>query len=155
MEQQEAAPHPTGQDDNDAAHPHHLRVTIVTGDRVVYDGLADRVIAPAINGQISVLPRHAPLLATLEPGEMVVRLGDYIEAMAVGGGFIEVLDDQVTVLADTAERAEEIDTARAEAARQRARALMRMYRDRPEYAAAYQAMRRSRARLKVASRMVK
>ncbi len=138
-----------------APKPTHLGVTIVTGDRVVYDGLADRVVAPAISGQISILLRHAPLLATLEPGELMVRLDDHTESMAVGGGFIEVLDDQVTVLADTVERAEEIDVARAEAARQRAKALMRMYRNRPEYAAAYQAMRRSRARLKVASRMVK
>jgi hypothetical protein len=73
-----------------APKPTHLGVTIVTGDRVVYDGLADRVVAPAVSGQISILLRHAPLLATLEPGELMVRLDDHTESMAVGGGFIEV-----------------------------------------------------------------
>jgi len=128
----------------------YLHVVIATGDRLVYDGDAECVIAPAFNGQISVLVHHAPLLAVLEPGELVVRLADQAQSFAVGGGFIEVRDNQVIILADTAERAEEIDVARAEAARLRASALMKQYRGRPEYAAALQALRRSRARLKVA-----
>lgn len=127
-----------------------LHVVIVTGDKAVYDGMADRVIAPASKGQISVLCHHAPLLAALEPGELIVRLGENEEDFAIGGGFIEVRDDQVIVLADTVERAEEIDVARAEAARRRAQRLIRMYRDRPESVTAAQALRRSRARLQVA-----
>lgn len=127
-----------------------LHVVVATGERVVYDGDAERVIAPASNGQISILAHHAPLLALLEPGELVVRLADQAQSFAVGGGFIEVRDNQVIVLADTAERAEEIDIARAEAARLRASALMKQYRGRPEYVVALQALHRSRARLKVA-----
>lgn len=129
-----------------------LRVVIVTGDHAVYDGVADRVIAPCVTGQIGILAHHAPLLASLEPGELVVGTGQQEERYAVGGGFVEVRDDQVIVLADTAEAAEEIDVARAEAARRRARALVRTQRGRPESVAARQALRRSRARLKVARR---
>jgi len=81
-----------------------------------------------------------------------VRRDNMEESLAIGGGLIEVLDNEVIVLADTAERAEEIDVARAESARLRAKALMKAYRDRPEYATAYQALRRSRARLRVAQR---
>jgi len=128
-----------------------LHVVIVTGDRAVYDGMAERVIAQAIGGQVSILPNHAPMLALLEPGELIVR-NDVESNFAIGGGLIEILDNEVIVLADTAERADEIDVARAEAARRRARMLMKTYRGRPEYASAYQALRRSRARLRVAQR---
>ncbi len=92
--------------------PSRLHVVIVTGDKAVYDGIADRIIAPALSGQITVLCHHAPLLAALEPGELIVRVGDSEEDFAIGGGFIEVRDNQVIVLADTIERAKEIDVAR-------------------------------------------
>ncbi|MBC7235937.1 MAG: ATP synthase F1 subunit epsilon [Chloroflexi bacterium] len=132
-----------------------LQVTIVTGDRLVYAGEAVRLVAPSAYGQITILPGHVALLAALEPGEMIVRRGEEQPDvdLAVGGGFIEVRDDQVIVLADTAERAEEIDVARAEAARRRAQLVMRQYRGTPEYTAAVRALRRSRARLKVAGRL--
>ena len=70
---------------------------------------------------LGILPRHAPLLTTLQPGEIRVKKGATEEAMAVGGGFLQVARDQVLILADTAERADEIDEARAEEARRRAR----------------------------------
>ena len=130
-----------------------VHVSIVTGDRLVYDGPADRVIVPSIEGQIAILPYHAPLLAAIEPGELRLVRGEREESFSVGGGFVEVLDNDVTVLADSAERPEEIDVARAEAARRRARILVRRYRGRPASAAAVQALRRSRARLKVARRL--
>jgi F-type H+-transporting ATPase subunit epsilon len=128
-----------------------LHVTIVTGERIVYDGGADALTAPALWGAITILPDHAPLLAILEPGELDIRLGRQEENLAVGGGFCEVLDNEVIVLADTAERATEIDAERAEAARARAQMLARRYRDRPEIAAGHrQALLRNRARLRVA-----
>jgi F-type H+-transporting ATPase subunit epsilon len=99
---------------------------------------------------VTVLPRHAAMLVMLDPGELIVRSGEDEEDYAVGGGFMEVADDQVTILGDTVERADEIDVLRAEAARQRARALVARYQDRPEHAAGMQALRRSRARLNVA-----
>jgi len=129
-----------------------LHVVIAAGDHAVYDGRADRVTAPAIRGQISILLHHAPLLAALEPGELIVRSENQMHSFAIGGGVVNVQDNQVIVLADTAERADEIDIARAEAARLRASELIRQYRGRPEFAAALQALRRSRARLKVARR---
>jgi len=134
------------------SRPARLHLVIVTGDRALYDDVADRVILPGADGQLTILAHHAALLTAIEPGELVVRAGQSEERFAVGGGFVEVRDDQVIVLADTAERAEEIDVARAEAARQRASLMMRKYRARPEYDTAWQALRRSRARLKVARR---
>ena len=130
-----------------------LHVVVVTGDHAVFDGPARSISLPAVAGQITVLAHHAPLLAMLDPGEVIIRADQGEEILAIGGGFVEVRDDEVIVLADTAERAEEIDIARAEAARRRAQMLMRMYRGSPEYAAAYQALRRSRARLKVATKL--
>lgn len=130
-----------------------LSVVVVTGDHPVYEGEADRVVAPALYGQVSILPHHAAYLAALEPGELIVRDGDHEEPIAIGGGFIEVRDDTVIVLADSAERAREIDVQRAREARRRAEALVRRYRNQPESQAAVQALRRSRARIKVAQRL--
>ncbi len=132
-------------------HKPSLHVTIVTGERIVYDGVADGLTAPSLWGSITILPDHAPLLAILEPGELDIRLGNQEESLAVGGGFCEVLDNEVIVLADTAERAAEIDAERAEAAQMRAQMLAARYRDRPEIAAGHrQALLRNRARLRVA-----
>ena len=99
-----------------------LRVQIVTAEREVYtEDAADMVVAPGAEGVVGILPRHAPLLTTLVPGVIRVKKAGAEEAMAVGGGFLQVARDQVLVLADTAERADEVDEARAEQARQRAR----------------------------------
>lgn len=130
-----------------------LHVSIVTDDRVVYDGYADRVSAPATLGMVTILPRHVCYITTLEPGELTVKWQGEAKYYAISGGFLEVRDDQVTILGDTVERAEEIDVARAEAARQRAEALVHTARGRPEYLAGLQALRRSRVRLKVAQRV--
>jgi len=134
---------------NDEAATSLLHVVIVTADHAIFDGMADKVIAPSVNGQITILPHHIALLARLDPGQMVIGKQDETQDYAIGGGFLEVRDNQITILADTAERGEEIDIARAEAARQRASLLVKRYRGRPEYAAVYQALRRSRARIKV------
>ena len=97
-----------------------LRLDIVTAERVVYSEDVDVVIAPGIEGQLGILPYHAPLMTTLQAGELVVRRGGGEDSLAISGGFLEVRPDRVIVLADSAERAEEIDLARAEAAKQRA-----------------------------------
>jgi len=98
-----------------------IRLDIVTAEREVYAGDVDVVIAPGVEGQLGILPHHAPLMTTLQAGELRVRKGGEEVSMAISGGFIEVRPDKVVVLADTAERAEEIDVARAEEAKQRAR----------------------------------
>ena len=99
-----------------------LRVQIVTAEREVFaDDAVDMVVAPGSEGFVGILPKHAPLLTTLNPGMVRIKKGGSEEAMAVGGGFLQVARDQVLILADSAERADEIDEARAEEARRRAR----------------------------------
>jgi F-type H+-transporting ATPase subunit epsilon len=99
-----------------------LRVQIVTAEReVLAEEGVDMVVAPGADGVVGILPRHAPLLTTLLPGVVRIKRGTNEQAMAVGGGFLQVARDRVLILADTAEREDEIDATRAEAARQRAR----------------------------------
>ncbi len=128
-----------------------LRLDIVTVERLVYSEDVDMVIAPGIEGQLGILPHHAPLLTALTFGELQVKRGDEVESFAIGGGFMEVQPDHVVVLADTAERAEEIDLARAEAARRRAEERLRARsRNDVDFARAHAALRRSLTRIKVA-----
>jgi F-type H+-transporting ATPase subunit epsilon len=127
-----------------------LRLEVVTAERLVFSGDVDAVIAPGTDGQLGILPHHMPLLALLSPGELRARQGDELVRFAVGGGFMEVLPDQVNVFADTAERAEEIDLARAEEARRRAEALLSRQTDTLEFARAEAALRRALVRIKVA-----
>ena len=97
-----------------------IRLEIVTAERVVYTEDVDTVIAPGMEGQLGILPNHAPLMTILQSGEILARRGAEEDIMAISGGFLEVRPDRVIILADSAERAEEIDEARAEAAKQRA-----------------------------------
>ncbi len=129
-----------------------LNIEIVSAERIVYTGEADMVVAPGSEGVLGILPRHAPLLTSLNPGILRIKQGAEEMAMAVSGGFLQVNNNRVEVLTDAAERAEEIDIARAEEARQRAeRALAEAPRVRgsTEVVAAEAALRRSLARLKV------
>ena len=129
-----------------------LRLDIVTAERLVYSDEADQVNAPGSIGEIGILPRHAALLTTLTPGELRVRKGAEEINLAIGGGFLEVRDNRVLVLADTAERADEIDIQRARAAEERARQLLAERRDTADLVQAEAALRRSLVRLKVARR---
>jgi F-type H+-transporting ATPase subunit epsilon len=128
-----------------------LKLDIVTVERIVFSGEVDLVTVPGVEGEMGILPRHASLLTALTYGELRVRRGDAVETFAIGGGFMEVLPNQVTVLADTAERAEEIDLARAQAARQRAEERLRIAtQDKMDFSSAEAALRRSIVRIKVA-----
>lgn len=130
-----------------------IRCEVVSVERIVYSDDVDMVIAPGIEGEMGILPRHAPLMTALKVGELVIKKAGQPDLhMAIGGGFIEVRPDRVTVLADTAEHAEEIDIARAEAARERAERLLQ---ERPagvDLRAVESALRRSQLRLRVAAR---
>ena len=98
-----------------------LDVEIVTGERVVFqEHDVDMVVAPGGAGVLGILPEHAPLITTLSFGELRIKKGNDEQSILVYGGFMEVGDNKVLVLADTAERAEEVDVERAEAARRRA-----------------------------------
>mgnify|MGYP001127595130 CR=1 FL=1 len=132
-----------------------LRFEIVTAERVVYSDDVDIVVAPGIEGQLGILPSHAPLLTMLQPGELVVRKDGEETAMFVSGGFLEVMQNRVTVLADVAERAEEIDIARAEEAKRRAEGQLKEHPPEIDLATAEAALRRSLVRLKIAERRKK
>lgn len=134
-----------------------IKCEVITAERVVYSGEVDMVIAPGAEGQLGILPHHAPLMTSLTVGELRLKKeGEDEVCIAIGGGFMEVLSNRVTVLADAAERAEEIDIARAEAARRRAEERLKQYRSGKEkeidFERAMAALRRSQTRLKVAAK---
>ena len=102
-----------------------VRLDFVSQDHMVFSGDVNEILAPGIDGQLGILPSHAPLITVLAPGEVLVkREGQEDLFFAVSGGWMEVLPNQVTILARTAERSDEIDVQRAEAARARAEELL-------------------------------
>ena len=128
-----------------------LRLEIITAERIVLtEEMVDSVRVPGADGVVGILPRHAPLMTTLAPGELIMRKGEEEESFFVTGGFLEVRDNHVAVLADASERAEEIDIARAEEARHRAEEALSEKRDGAELAVAEAAMRRALIRLRLA-----
>ena len=129
-----------------------LKFEIITAERVVYSDDVDVVIAPGVEGELAVLPHHAPLMTMLQAGELRVKKDGEETSMFVSGGFLEVRQDKVVVLADTAERAEEIDIARAEEAKQRAEQRLELRPADLDHARVEAALRRSMMRLKVAQR---
>ncbi len=131
-----------------------IRLEIVTIERQVFSEDVDMVVAPGTEGVLGILPHHAPLMTGLKPGELVIkRKGQPDQLIAIGGGFMEVRPDQVTILADTAEHAAEIDVARAEEARKSAEELLKEKpTDVAQAALIEQALRRAAVRLKVARR---
>lgn len=130
-----------------------LSLEIVTAERQVYsDDNVDMVIAPAVDGEVGILPHHSPLLTLLQIGELRVKKGADEQSIVISGGFLEVLNNKVTILADVAERSEEIDTAAAEAARQRAQDDLANRGQIEDMAAADAAMRLASLRLRVGNR---
>jgi len=131
-----------------------IQLEIVTVERLLYSDEVDMVIAPGSEGVLGILPHHAPLLTSLNYGELIVRKqGEEDQSFAIGGGFMEVQPDKVTVLADTAEHADEINLERAKAARDRAAKLIEegaLSMD--DLIRAEAAMRRALARIKVAEK---
>jgi len=131
-----------------------IRCEIVSQDRMVFQGEADLVTLPGITGEMGILPNHAPLLTTLKYGFLKVRRQGEEQIFVVAGGVAEVQPDIVTVLADVAENVEEIDVARAEAAKRRAEELLREGPppDTDAYLAMEAALRRSNLRLQAVER---
>jgi F-type H+-transporting ATPase subunit epsilon len=133
------------------ALPTHIDLQIVTPDRSIVQDAVDEVQIPGSEGYFGVLPGHTPLLASLAVGEMWYRKGQEKTFLAIAFGFAEVLPDRVTILARLAERAEEIDIERAEAARQRAEALLTERAD-VDFDRARASLLKALTRLQVASR---
>jgi len=129
-----------------------IKLEIVTAERQIFSDDVNVLVADGVEGQLGILPHHAPLMTMLKPGELLIRKDRDETYMAVTGGFLEVRPDKVIVLADACERAEEIDIARAEAAKQRAEEMLKAHRPEIDTARAEAALRRSLIRLKVAER---
>ncbi|MCG8351419.1 MAG: F0F1 ATP synthase subunit epsilon [Chloroflexales bacterium] len=128
--------------------PIHLE--IVTAERVVLSDEVDMISVPTRDGRIGILPRHAPLLTILDIGELGIVKGSERTPYALAGGFMEVLPNRVTILADTVERADEIDEARAEQARIRAEERLRQVQSEQDMVRAEAELRRAMVRLRVA-----
>jgi F-type H+-transporting ATPase subunit epsilon len=133
------------------ALPTSLALEIVTPDRAIVSQQVDEVELPGADGYFGVLPGHTPLLASLQVGEMWYRTGQERHYLAIAFGFAEVLPDRVTVLAQIAERAQDIDVARAEAAKKRAEERVSQPAD-MDFERARVAMIKALTRLQVAAR---
>ena len=134
------------------ALPTHLTLEIVTPDRSVVTERVDEVELPGAGGYFGVLPGHTPFLATLKVGELWYRKGSEKFYLSIAFGFAEVLPDRVTILAEVAERSEEIDVARAEAAKKRAEERVAKPAADIDFERARIALLKSMVRLQVATR---
>jgi F-type H+-transporting ATPase subunit epsilon len=130
-----------------------IRLKVVTPGRLVLDEEVDEVTAPGVKGEFGVLPNHISFLTLLEPGEMSYKQGTTRRFLAISGGYAEVLDNVMTVLAPAAEFGIEIDVNRARVAREQAeRRLSEIHFEDKNFPAAQQALRKSLVRLQVAGK---
>jgi F-type H+-transporting ATPase subunit epsilon len=129
-----------------------LHLQIVTPDKKLVDEQTDQVQIPGKSGYLGILPGHAPLLTELMIGEISYSKGGTMVYLAVSWGFAEVLPDKVTILADTAERAQDIDVQRAQEAKAKAEEELRNPSQEMDYDAVNRALRRAEVRLEVAAR---
>jgi F-type H+-transporting ATPase subunit epsilon len=127
-----------------------FQIEIVTPERLVVKDYAEEMQIPGRNGYLGIMAGHAPLITELAVGEITYRANGYTERLAVAWGFAEVLPDKVTILAETAERADEIDIPRAEEAVKRAEARLSGGGPDVDYPRALNALKRAQVRLKVA-----
>lgn len=135
------------------ALPTHIDLQIVTPERLIVQDQVDEVQIPGAEGYFGVLPGHTPLLAALAVGELWYRKGAEKTYLSIAFGFAEVLPDRVTILARLAERAEDIDVARAEASRTRAQARLDAPKSDIDYERARVALTKSLTRLQVSARV--
>ena len=130
-----------------------LTLQIITPERIVFEEEnVESLTVPGADGELTILPQHAALMTALKPGPVVMRRGGEEIDLALSGGFMDVRDDKIILLADTAERSDEIDQARAEEARQRAQELIAGHGTDVDFARAFAALERAQARLRVSER---
>jgi F-type H+-transporting ATPase subunit epsilon len=130
-----------------------LQLEIVTPERLAYSDTVDAVVLPGSEGELGVLPHHAPLISNLGVGELRIRKGGAEETFAIVGGFLQVLPDRVVVMAETADMASEIDLEKAREARREAeRALEGGYHEGADLSAARAALQQALLRIRVAER---
>ena len=124
-----------------------MLLEITTAERQVFGEEVDMVIAPGVDGQLGILPRHAPLMTMLQPGELTIRKGGADTFFAVSGGFMEVLGDRVIILADACEHSDEISEERAQEAMRRAQERIAGRPAEMQLERALTSLRRAQARL--------
>ena len=129
-----------------------MQLEIITAERVVYSDEVEGVLAPGIEGDLGILPHHAALMTVLRPGELMSRKDGVESYLAVTGGFLEVMDNKVSILADAAEHSEEIDEERAQAAVERAEERISKRTADGNLERALTQLRRAQARVVVARR---
>lgn len=135
-----------------------IQLKIATPERIIFQEEADQITLPTQEGEITILPNHRALITNLSPGIIELRVDSESLELAVSGGFLEIHDNQLTVLADTAERAEEIDIERAEQAKQRAEERKQQVRrgyDEEQYASVISRIEKNLVRLKLGKRYQK
>ena len=126
-----------------------MRLEIITAESAIFSDEVEGVVAPGSQGELGILPQHAALMTALQGGEITIRKQDGDVYMAVSGGFLEIMDNKVIILADTAEISEDIDASRARAAMTRAKERLDSGSDEVDSTRATAALRRSQVRLKV------
>ena len=129
-----------------------IKLEIITAERQVFSEEVNTVVAPGVEGELGILPHHAPLITMLKPGEVLVRKDSQETYLFVSGGFLEVRPDKIIILADACERSDEIDVERAEAAKHRAEDRLKTHPPDLDMARAQVALLRSLVRLQVAER---
>jgi F-type H+-transporting ATPase subunit epsilon len=129
-----------------------LRLEIVSPERRAYADDVDMVVVPGIDGQLGILPHHTRLITALGTGELRIKKGGTEESMLISGGFVEVRPDKVVVMADLAEHSDEIDEAKAVAARKRAEAELEGTRDPVDIARVRAALQTALMRERIATR---
>ena len=129
-----------------------MHLEVISAERQVYSDEVEMVVAPGVEGQLGILPRHAPMMTMLQPGEVMIRKEGEETHLALTGGFMEVMGNKVTILADACERSDEIDEARAEEAVARAQDRIANHATDLQLERAVASMRRAQVRLNVARR---
>ena len=129
-----------------------MRLEVITAERQVYDDDVEVLVAPGLDGELGILPHHAPLMTALQPGEVMIRKDGQESFLVVSGGFLEVMANRVTILADACERSEEIDEQRAQEAMKRAEERLSSRSADLDLEQAVTAFRRAETRLRVARR---
>ncbi len=129
-----------------------MRLEVITAERQVYDDDVEVLVAPGLDGELGILPHHAPLMTALQPGEVMIRKDGQESFLVVSGGFLEVMANRVTILADACERSEEIDEQRAQEAMKLAEERLSSRSADLDLEQAVAAFRRAETRLRVARR---
>jgi F-type H+-transporting ATPase subunit epsilon len=137
------------------AEAHTVHVDVVSAEGEIFSGSAEMVFAPGSEGELGITPRHAPLLTLLKPGEVRVKTAEGEHSIYVGGGALEVQPNKVTILADTALRAKDLDEAAALAAKQRAEEALAGNIDKIDQAQALAELARAAAQLRLIERLRK